>query len=419
MYARVFYRAVFSSVTVSSQLHGGIPVTRLRLISGPWSMWALIGVMLMGMTYSADTVRAECSATQMTEADLAYSSAYEFISAKQWTQAIPRLVTTLEMCPEHINSMRALGRAYRATEQFEEARETYNQLIEILGSKAEAGDYTGLGMVFSRLKDYQNARAAYMKAVVVSPDDCGILFNLGVLHTAVQDYRQAVEVFEQTMEKCPNVRDNVMPKLADACDKQAAKEEKIGNIEQAAMYRNKGRQYAGQAGGSTTYDLVKQMMGERKFAEAVPLLQNMLAENPEHPAALLSLARCQDTLGKRGEAISAFERYLQVKPDDHKTTADLIRTYAEAGNCQQAITYARGAKTEFEPKGTIYLAGIYYAWGLALECSEQYGDAKTMFQQSLNCNDPKWNESARQQIQRQQDLIDFEEAKRRQAEQGR
>ncbi|MFH1845212.1 MAG: tetratricopeptide repeat protein [bacterium] len=355
----------------------------------------------------------------MTEADLAYSSAYEFINAQQWIQAIPRLVSTLEMCPEHINSLRALGRAYRETEQFEAARDTYNQLIEIRGNQAEAADYAGLGIVFTRLKDYDNARAAYMKAVVVSPDDCGILFNLGILHMAVADYRKAVEALEQTLEKCESLRDTVMPKLADACDKQAAKEEGIGNVERAEFYRDKGRQYAGQAGGSTTYDLIKQMMGEQKYREAVPLLQGMLAEDPQKPAALLSLARCQDALGQKGEAISAFERYLQVRPDDEKTTADLIRTYAEAGKCQQAITYARSAKTKFEPKGKTYLAGIYYAWGLALECSKQYSEAKAMFQQSLNCNHDRWNDSARQQIQRQQDLIDFEEAKKRQAEQGR
>lgn len=392
---------------------------RQKIIAGLGLYLLMSTVAVLGTAISVRSATAECTPGQMQEADLAYSSAYQFITARAWDQAVPRLVSTLEMCPEHVNSLRALARAYREVGRWEDAKATYEQLLEVAPEATQAGDYAGLGVVLTKLQDYTQARAQYVKASALAPEDCSILFNLGVLHMAVQDYRRAVEALERTLLLCESVKDRVIPKLADACEKAAAKEDKIGNADKAKMYRDKRAQYAGQTSSSEGYDLVKQFMRERKFAEAVPLLQGMLKSAPDRVAYLLSLARCQDALGRKSEAISAYERYLTVEPDDEKSTAVLIRTYSEAGNCQQGIALARTAKARFEPKGRAYLAAIYYSWGMALECSKNYADAREMFRQCLNCNHSEWNEPARQQIQRQQDLIEFEEAKRRQAEQGR
>jgi len=378
---------------------------------------ALLGLLLLAAA-AAGEARAECSPGQQQEADLAYNSAFQFINAGQWEQAVPRLLSTLEICPDHIPSLNALGRAYKELGKYAEAKLIYEKLIAARGQDAEAGDYANLGTILTYLKNYKDARVAFVKAQSIAPDDCGVLFNLGILNMAVEDYRHSVSTFEELLDKCENVKERALPKLAEACRKAADKEKKIGNSERAEQYLVKYRQYSGEAGGSTAYDRVKVLMKNRQFAEAVPLLEKLVAEDPERPAFLLSLARCQDALDRKDEACLSYEKYLAVKPEDERTTADLIMTFAEAGQCQKGIAKAQEAETHFLSKGRKYLAKIYYAWGMALECGTQYADAKEMFAKAMTAGDPQWVEPARQQVQRQEEFLQLEAAKRRRAAQG-
>lgn len=386
----------------------------------PTLITMVVMLVLAGMAgpWQAQAV-AQCSPGQQQEADLAYASAFEFLKAQQWEQAIPRLESILEVCPTHVNSLRGLGTAYKGLGRLEEARDTFINLINVRADDAEALDYGNLGGVYAKLKDYQNARGQYMHAQALAPDDCSILFNLGMLHMGVQDYRNAVETLEHTLEECPQVRDQVLPNLAKACEKAAAKEKSIGNNDRAQLYREKHQQYAGIAGGSTSYDLVRKHMRDKNFTEAVILLEQILAEDPKHSAAWLSLARCQDHLGNDSDAIIAYERRLELRPEDEHTTADLIILYAEIGQCQKAISLAQDGKQRFEPKGREHLAGIYFGWGMGLSCAKQYEAAKEKFRLSANSGVPKWSSPAQQQLQRQNELIEFDRLKKEKEAQGR
>ena len=363
---------------------------------------------------------AECMPSQQKEADLAYASAYESLKAENWAQAVPRLKSILEVCPSHINSLRGLGTAYLGLNELDQARETFIKLINARGDEAEAGDFANLGKTYAKLKDYQQARGAYLKASALDPDNCSILFNLGVLHVGVQDYRSAVEAFEHTLEECPAVREQVLSQLAKACQKAATKEKSMGNPDREQLYLAKYKQYAGLSGeGSTKYDLIRKLMKEGKYNEAIPLLEELVAENPDHHPGWLSLARCLDQVERNNEAINAYQKRLELRPDDEKTTADLIILYAETERCQEAIRLAQMGKDRFQSQGKEHLAGIYFGWGMALSCAKEYEAAKEKFRSSIASGVSKWSEPARQQIRRQDELIEFEALKKKKEAQGR
>ncbi|MDY6974379.1 MAG: hypothetical protein SV775_19000, partial [Thermodesulfobacteriota bacterium] len=90
---------------------------------------------------AAGQAHAECTPGQQQEADLAYNSAFEFINAGQWDQVVPRLLSTLEICPDHGPSLNALGRAYKELGRFAESKLTYEKLIEARGENVEPADY--------------------------------------------------------------------------------------------------------------------------------------------------------------------------------------------------------------------------------------------------------------------------------------
>nr|MEE4267289.1 hypothetical protein [Candidatus Krumholzibacteria bacterium] len=70
-----------------------------------------VGMLLLG-SLSAQTATAECQPGQMQEANLAYQSAAQFLQAQQWDQAIARLNSIVNVCPEHVEATRGLGTAY-------------------------------------------------------------------------------------------------------------------------------------------------------------------------------------------------------------------------------------------------------------------------------------------------------------------
>jgi tetratricopeptide (TPR) repeat protein len=375
----------------------------------------LTGLLLwLGLAGFATAAGAECSPMQQQEADEAYRLVYEFVQNNQWEQAVPRLRSVLEICPTHLNALRALGRAYLKLGRLDEAKQTYDKLIESAGDKVEAVDFASLGLVLSQMKNYQEARAAYMKANTLAPDDCGILFNLGMLHMGVQDYRRAVETLEHAREECPEIREKIMAQLPDACKLAAAKEKKIGNQERAQVFEQKYREYAGQAGGSEAYELAAKYMENRQYAEAVKILEEILADSPDHAPSWLSLARSKEQLGNHAGAIDAYEHYLKLKPGDEDATADLVLAYAEQDRCQDALTLARQAGERFTAKGQAAMARINYSWGKALECAGSYAEARDKFKACAASSVDPWDHYAELQVQRMNDLIQREEIRRRQ-----
>jgi len=385
---------------------------------------------------------AECTPTQQQEADLAYATAAEFLTAGRILAAIPSLESALSICAEHVTTLEALGKAYRdagdvlkaradsltqagaegpakivAERQaalYEKSKATYTKLIALRGPETEAEDYAGQALTLVRVKDYAGARASFMKARALTPDDCNILTNLALLHYAVQDYRNSVATYEEALQNCPDQADKIYPRLADACKKAADKETKIGNSAEAAGFNQKYQEYAKESGGGTAFGLAVSKMKNQQYDEAIALFQQILQESPGKKAARLNLARCFVGKGSYGSAVPEYEQYLQLDPDNEKATAELINSLVEIQRCGDAQTRAQQAVARFQGKGMAHLGWIYYHYGVALECTGDYAGAIEKFRQSLQAGDDELARRAGRQIDRQEQLIAREKKKAQQ-----
>ncbi len=390
-----------------------LPTRNPRLISLAASMMVL--ALTIGVTGS---VWAECQPGQMQEANLAYRSAVGFLNAKQWEQAISRLSSIVEMCPEHIQANRGLGKAYFGMGNFEKAAEYYVKVVELRGDDVEAGDFGVLGKTFAKLKRYKEARAEYMKAELLAPDDCGVLFNLGVMHSAVGYNTLSVQVFEHALDVCPQLEKNILPQLTKAAKKAEKQQRKNGNISEANRYHDLAVKYGTRAGGSTTYQLATQRFNQRDYAGAVDLLNQMLAKTPNHTGSLLTLARAQDQLGNKTESIAAYKRYMELKPDDLNNLGEMLRVMVEAGQCSEAKALAATATQQFASRGRQALAPIFYYWGTAFECTGEYQTAKAKFKTCAAGGHPKFTTPARTMMQRMDDLSAKDAYDKKKAAQG-
>lgn len=363
-------------------------------------------------------VAAECLPGQMQEANLAYQSASQFLQQQQWDQAIARLQSIVSVCPEHVDATRGLGTAYAAKGDYATAAERYTTVIELRGDEVEAGDYANLAKALAKQKLYKEARAEYMKAEMLAPDDCGVLFNLGVMHYASGFYTQSVDVLEHSLDACPQIREHALKQLTKSATKAAEQQQRAGNNTKATYYTDLASQYGGQAGGSTTYDMVKQKMRSQDYNGAIGLLEQMLARNPDQPNAWLTLARAQDAAGQKTASVTSFRRYLALKPDDTTEIGAMLQVMVEAGQCTPASSEAQAAYTKHAAMGRRALAPILYSWGLALECTGDYESAKGKFAQCAASGHDKFASSASQQVERMDGFLAMEEAERKKARQG-
>lgn len=377
-----------------------------------YSIRLILPLLFLG---AAATVWA-CPEAQYQEADHAFGVARDFILKKNWTQAIPSLESALAICPEHLNSLRYLGKAYYAEERFEEARDKLEALIEAAGTEAKSSDYMDLGKTYAKLKDYRLARQAYVNASRLEPENCAILFNLAIMHGAVKDFVRSVEAYEQVIDNCPDLRDRAMPELVKACQKAAERESSFGNVAEAKLYENKRTEYGSQAGGSTGYQLIVDKINAKDFSGAVQQCKGFLANNPDssrRDRVLLNMARCESQLKDYAVAAQSYRDYLAMKPNDGESTGALIETLINAERCDQALSEAETAYARItDAEQRVYIS---YYWGKALECQGRFDEAKEKFRWVATNATGDYKYWAREEMQRQDQLQERERLQRQNA----
>lgn len=357
-----------------------------------------------------------CAPAQQKEADHAFALAYDHVKAKQWTQAIPSLESALAICPDHIHSLKYLGKALEALDRDAEARDTFLRLIEASGADATASDYMDLGKVYAKLKDYPNARQAYVNASRIDPNNCMILFNLAVMHGANKAYGRSVDVYERVLDNCSDLREKAMPKLVKACQQAAERERAMGNVTAASDYERKRSEYGGQAGGSAGYQIIVDKMSSGDFAGAVTQCEAFLANNPESgrlDKVYLNMARCLVQLGRVGPAVDAYESYMEMRPNDGQNGSALVEILAQNERCDEALATAQRLLAALTDDADRFY--LVYAEGKALECGGRYKEAKEKFRWVAQNGSGQHVYWAREEMTRQDQLEEIRQLKRQNA----
>jgi serine/threonine protein kinase len=100
-----------------------------------------------------------------------------------------------------------------------------------------------LGRIYTKEKDYQQAVAAYEKAVELKTDIAGVYFNLGFIYYAVKkDYSRAQEMYTRTVELSPPFLDEALFNLALSQKRLGKRQESITNLESAVRVNPDNKQ---------------------------------------------------------------------------------------------------------------------------------------------------------------------------------
>ena len=106
---------------------------------------------------------------------------------------------------------------------------------------------------------------------------------------------------------------------------------------------------------------VERAIGERRFADALPLALEDARATPRDPLPQHWLALIEQGLGRADEEAAAWERYAALSSAPGAGCPDLPEAYARAGHDAQALAaYERCAKDDdTEPQRLIDLAAAY------------------------------------------------------------
>ncbi len=119
-----------------------------------------------------------------------------------------------------------------------------------------------------------------------------------------------------------------------------------------------------------------------KYAEAVPLLESALAEEPGIPQALLVLSTCYTELGRRDEAKALLDTLLKDDPENVQGLISLANVLLDEGQdddvialCKQALSVDERNTQALQIMGEIYMGRLDFAQ--ALPYIEQAADVQT------------------------------------------
>lgn len=248
----------------------------------------------------------------------------------------------------HRNSMPAgllfsLGTLFAQHAMYKQALD-YFELVP-----AEAADdalYFNLGLCYSHLQQFDDARRSYFAAIDKHPDHVNAYFHVGLDYVANGNPRMAVPWMYKAQSLAPG-----RPDIAYALAGQLTELE----------YFNSAKEVLARASQSAPRDpLLMAAEGDLKRAQgntagATTSYQKALTEKPGLPAALVGLARIDLETGKEMEARGLLNGALARDPQDPIVNGEMGLFEARTGNWDAALKHLERAWEQNHSNPTIAL----------------------------------------------------------------
>ena len=100
------------------------------------------------------------------------------------------------------------------------------------------------------------------------------------------------------------------------------------------------------------YRTGRQLQSDKKFEEALPVLESASALEEKTATALMALAQCFTELGRHQEAIDTAKKAVEKEPNDQFPYIALSRAYQRGGFIPEAeYAMAQGQQLAWKAKG--------------------------------------------------------------------
>ena len=188
------------------------------------------------------------------------------------------------------------AKALRLSNESSAAQELLHQLAKHVPPEPQLA--FSVGMTYVEWQQFEDAERAFTQALQAEPTNFDVLFNLGLAASRAGHLDRAEQVFQVALKQKPD----------DA---------------------------------ETLYNLARVYHEQGQDEKALPPLLQAQHFAPKRPDILLFIAEISDGLGYYGDAASAFEKYLDLKPNDDRARRERGFALARTARLDEGIRELR------------------------------------------------------------------------------
>jgi arylsulfatase A-like enzyme/tetratricopeptide (TPR) repeat protein len=223
-----------------------------------------------------------------------------------------------------------MGEIHFRTARFEQAREAFNQAIEIDGLNGDAHD--GLARVLIQEGKPDEAKRELALALRFTPGDVRALATLGGILSDEGDYAGALSVLERALE--------AMPKFGFALNNLALTYRRQGRLELAEQKYKEAIECSPRL-DLPYVNLAQLYLSQGKEEEAIKYFRRAVRANPSSYVALANVGTYELRNGRAEEARQLLQRAVRIKPDYALGHKHLGAALLELGDKQPAIAHLK------------------------------------------------------------------------------
>jgi len=192
---------------------------------------------------------------------------------------------------------KALGRQAVYTYLLEKAVEVAYDSLPIIGNVAVS---------YVEDKDFNAGKALFEKALLLSPDNEIILFNLAGLHASTGDFKTAADYYNRVVEIDPG--------------NSQAKDYLIRAIQ---MVRQLQSQQAVTDYSDKNFSEGVALLKEKNYLHAIDSFERDITQNPKLARSYFNIGLCYSYLNQINKALPYYEKALLIEPKNTSTLNNL------------------------------------------------------------------------------------------------
>lgn len=258
------------------------------------------------------------------------------LQAKRHTPAREEFLRMLALQPEAVEPRLGLARVSIRRGEYDVAASLFREVLAREPDNLLA--LYNLGLLRYRAADYKEAQSLLSRLLQLKPDHPEAHYTLGLTHARLGDDARAEEQFRRTVQNAPE--------NSQAHFNLAKLYERTGRAKEAAAEREvfrrlSDRMAADRTAEGTAIDLY--LAGH--YEAALKEYDRLLEQNPQSGRFPLGKGLCFLRMGRRDEAIAAFEQAVAADPRLPDPYFHLAALYQQRGEVEKSDKARRAFET--------------------------------------------------------------------------